>query len=128
MGRHTLPFRLSQARVGRRFFRDNLEDAVGNPVRIDVVRQQDLNLIPEPLARGGKIEVMALDGETVYEGHFAAGRMSRVGPASGLEQDGVQQADPDHLAADAVDFHPVSRVDSVASHEYQPSEKADDQS
>ena len=70
---------------------------------------------------------MALDIEAVHESNLAAGGMPSVGPVASLQQHGAKQADLDHLAHHAVDFHPVAYSDSVATHQQEPAHKSHDE-
>ena len=84
---------LGDPRVLGRFFRRDFLQSFADRVRIGVLRHEHLNFVPQPLARRGKIEVVALDREAVDERNLSAGRMARVGPISGLENHRVQQSD-----------------------------------
>ena len=53
--------------------------------------------------------------------------MARVGPVARLEQHGVEDAHLHHLAADAVDLHPVADADAVTAHEHEPAEEGHDE-
>ncbi len=86
-----------------------------------------LNLVPQPLSRGGEVEVLAADGVAVHEVDAAAGGMALVGPVAGLEQRGAEEADLDDLAADAIDLDPVADADAVLAHEDEPAEEGEDE-
>jgi len=64
-------FSLSRALCGG--FQHGLLNGLNDRVRILARGQGEYQLIPEPLARSGKIEVVALDGETVCESNTSPG-------------------------------------------------------
>src|SRR5579871_130273 len=53
--------------------------------------------------------------------------MAGACPISHLEQDGFHDSDFDHLAANAVDFDPVTDFDAVLAHQCEPAEESDDE-
>src|SRR5215475_11132046 len=70
---------------------------------------------------------MPFDGEAIGESDAAACRVARVGPVSGFEQHGVEHAEFDYFAGDAIDFDPVSEADSVLAHQHEPADEPDDE-
>ena len=85
------------------------------------------DFVPQPLAAGGEIEEVALDGEAVHHGDFAAGGMAGLGPVAGFEKNSAQQTDLHDFAGYAVNFHPVADAHSVAAHQYEPAEERNDE-
>src|SRR5579859_752727 len=126
-GRGLLPFGFSLAGIDGGFPLNQLLNAVDDRVGILRWRNQNLQFVPHPLAGRGEVEEMAFDGEAVYEGNTAAGRVAGVGPVAGFQQDGFEQADLDHFSADAIDLDPVSDANAIASHENEPAEECDDE-
>src|SRR4029077_15176179 len=110
-------------RGGFRFLGNHFLDGINDGIRILVRWHQDLDLIPEPLTSGGKIEEVSFDSEAVHECHLAASGMTRVSPVSGFEQYSTQQIDFNHFAHHAIDLHPVTDAESVAYHQHDPTEE-----
>src|SRR6201999_1093036 len=102
-------------------------DCIDNRLGIASDRHYQLQLIPKPLSGSREIEVVPFNRETVGESHASTGRMAGVAPIAGLEQHRVEHAEFGDFAADAVDFDPVAKPDSVAAHEHEPAEESDDE-
>src|SRR5437870_1792692 len=96
-------------------------------VRILAGGQDQCQFVPKPLAGSGKIEVVALDGETIGERNTSPGRMPRISPVAGFQQYGMKHSELDYLAGYPVNFHPIAQADSVSPHENEPANKAHDE-
>src|SRR5260370_13807135 len=105
------------------FFLYRVDDGIRIPPR----GKHYLQLIPKPMTRGGKIEIMAFYGKTVRECDAPSGGMASVGPIAGFQQDGVKHSQLDNFAADAVDFHPVAEANAIFPHEHQPANEGYDE-
>src|ERR1700719_2454442 len=70
---------------------------------------------------------MLFDGKANWKGEGPAGRMAGVALIGGLQEYNVQHAEFRDLAADSVDFHPVTETNAVAPHQHKPSEESDDE-
>src|SRR5205807_1754096 len=81
------------------------------------------DLVPHPLPRGRKVEVLTGNRKIVDERHPTSRRMSFVRPVPGFEQHRPEQSNLHHFAAYAIDLDPISDSDSVFAHQYEPSEK-----
>src|SRR5579871_1478163 len=73
---NALPILLGLMNFGLGFTAHNIGNLIGEPVAVPAGRHRDLQLVPKPLAVGGEIEEVALDGEAVQEGDAAAGGMT----------------------------------------------------
>src|ERR1019366_4466659 len=90
-------------------------------------RYGDLDFVPKPLAAGGEIEKMALDGIAIHHGHFAAGGMPGLGPVASFEKNRAQQPDLHDFSRYAINFDPVADVNSVAAHQGKPAEEGNNE-
>ena len=126
-GGRLLPLGFGLAGVGSRFFLDQFLDAVNDGIRILAGRNQELDLVPHPLAGGGEVKEVSFYGEAVDEGDAAPGGMAGIGPVAGFEKDGLEQADFNDFAAYAIDFDPIPDTNAVPSHEHEPAEEGDDE-
>src|SRR5206468_10576194 len=116
-----------EARVFCSFSCDDLPDFIQDGKRVRPLGQEDLQLVPQPLACSREIEVMPLYGIAVDESDAASCGMPGIVPIPGFEQHGTEQADFDHFAAHAIDLDPIALPNSVFSHEHEPAEEADDE-
>src|SRR5205809_4820124 len=98
-------FRLACALCGG--FQHGLLNGVNYRVRILARRHNQCKLIPKPLARSGKIEVVALDCETIGESNASPGRMPRVGPVAGFQQYRMEHSELGYLPCYSVNFYPI---------------------
>src|SRR5579859_859371 len=73
-----LPLLLRQLDVGLCLRHHGLMHRFGNWIRINAGGNWHLNLIPQPLSRGGKIKVVAFNGKAVYHRHLAARRVACI--------------------------------------------------
>src|ERR1700730_9383932 len=121
-----LPFLLRLTRALCGGFQHGLLNGVNYRVRILARSQDQCQFIPKPLAGRGKIEVVALDGETIGEGNASPGRMPRVSPVAGFQQYGMKHSELDYFPGYPVNFHPITYADPVSSHQNEPAKKAHD--
>src|ERR1051326_8283999 len=70
---------------------------------------------------------MSFDGKTVGEGHAASRRVTGSRPVACLQQHRVKRAQFDDFARDAVDLDPIANANAILTHQYKPSDKADDE-
>ena len=122
-----LPFFFGHARVGFRGRGNQLLNGIEDGIRTLRGRHQDLQLVPQPLPAGGKIEEVPFDGEAVDEGDLASRGMPGVIPVTSLQQHGPQQADFSDFTHHALDFHPIAHADSVPAHQREPPKEGDDE-
>src|SRR2546425_7561449 len=80
-------------------------------VRILAGGQDQCQFIPEPLPGSGKIEVVALDSETIGEGNSSPGRMPGVSPVAGFQQYGMKHSELYYFPGYAIDFNPIPQAD-----------------
>src|SRR5256712_13729081 len=106
--RRMLPFFFSLTRALSGGFQHVLLNGLNYRVRILAGGQDECQFIPKPLARSGKIEVVALDGETVSERNTSPGRMTRVGPVAGFQQYCMKHSELDYFPGYSVNFHPIT--------------------
>src|SRR5580704_13758121 len=111
-----LPFFFSLIRAVSGRLEHGLLNGLNYRVRILARRQDQCQFIPKPLARSGKIEIVALDGETVGESNTSPGRMTRVGPVASFQQHRVKHSEFDYFAGYSVNLHPVTQADPISSH------------
>src|SRR4029077_13662294 len=83
--------------------------------------------VPKPLAGSGEIEEVILDRELVDESNPPPGGMAGIGPIAHFKQHRLEDADLDHLAADAFNFHPIPDADAVRTDECEPTEERHDE-
>src|SRR3989442_12917882 len=107
--RRMLPFFFSLTRALSGGFQHVLLNGLNYRVRILARGQDECQFIPKPLAGCGKIEVVALDGETVGESNTSPGRMPRVGPVAGFQQHRMKHSELDYLPSYSVNLHPVAK-------------------
>ena len=96
-------------------------------IRIGALRHQHVELIPKPLAGGREVEVVSLDGKTVYECDLAAGRVPRIAPLAGFQQHGAKNADLHDFASDSVDLNPIAHADAILAQQDEPTEESHDE-
>src|SRR3954451_25068867 len=120
-----LPFVLRQPGIFFGFLEYGLVDELDRGICFLGCEDAEPNLIPHPLARGGEVKVLALNGKAVDEGNAAASRMALVCPVAGFEKCGAEQANVDDLAAHAIEPHPISDEDTVFTHQNEPAEESD---
>src|SRR6185437_11015743 len=124
--RAALPFLLRERGIFGGFSPHHGFNAPGQGVSIHGIRHAHSDLIPQPLALRGEIEVLAADCEAVEERDAAAGGYALVREAAGFKQSGLDQADLRDLAAYAVDLHPVADADAIFPYQEEPAEEGDD--
>ena len=122
-----LPFLFRLARVDFRFLRHQLLNPIDDGIRIKARRNRDSQFIPHPLSRSGEVEEVSLNGEAVHERNFSPGRMSRIRPVAGFEQNRFQQPNLHHFASHSIDLNPVAHPDTVAPHQRKPSQERHDE-
>ena len=125
--RDPLPFMLGLFHVALCFLGHDVPNLLNQRIRVLSTRDEHRQLVPEPLAGRGKIEIRAVNGVLVQEGHLAASRLSGFGPVVGFEQNGAQQGDLNHFAPHAVDLHPIAHTNSLTAHQREPPEKRHDE-
>src|ERR1700693_2055721 len=118
-------FRLTSALCSR--FQHGLLNGLHYRIRILGGGHNQCQFIPKPLTRSGKIEVVALDGETICERNSSPGRMPRVSPVAGFQQYGMKHSELDYFPGYPVNFHPITQADSISSHQNEPAKKAHDE-
>src|SRR3989449_8831539 len=106
--RGMLPFFFSLTRALCCGFQHGPLNGLNYRVRILAGGQDECQFIPKPLARSGKIEVVALDGETVGESNTSPGRMTRIGPVTGFQQYRMKHSELDYFPGHSVNFHPIT--------------------
>src|SRR5437016_4666890 len=106
--RGMLPFFFGLARALRGSFQHGSLNGLNNRVRILAGGQNQRQFIPKPLARSRKIEVVALDGETVGESNAPSGGMAGVGPITGFQQYRMKHSELDDFPGDSVNLHPIT--------------------
>src|SRR5262245_61045335 len=115
--RGMLPFFFGLIRAFCSRFLHGLLNGLHYRVRILARAQNQCEFIPKPLSCSGKIEVVAFDGKIIGERNTATGRMSGVGPVSGLQQYGMKHSELRYFAGYAVDLHPISDTNPILSNE-----------
>src|SRR5262249_18668526 len=70
---------------------------------------------------------MSFDGKAVDEGDLPPRRMAWIGPISCLQDYRLQQSHFYHLAANAVDLHPIAGPNAVRTHQYEPADESDNE-
>src|SRR2546426_2269033 len=96
-------------------------------VRILAGGQDQCQFVPKPLAGSGKIEVVALDGETIGERNTSPGRMPRISPVAGFQQYGMKHTELDYFPGYPVNLHPITQANPISSHQNEPTHKAYDE-
>src|SRR6266576_3718052 len=99
-------FRLTRALCG--CFQHCLLNGLHYRIRILARSQYQSQFIPKPLARSGKIEVVALNGETVGESNASPRGMPGVCPVSGLQQYGMKHSEFDYFPGYSVNLYPIT--------------------
>src|SRR6266550_6532583 len=106
--RGMLPFFFSLTRALCSCFQHCLLNSLHYGIRILARSQYQSQFIPKPLARSGKIEIVALNGETVGESDTSACGMPRVGPVSGFQQYGMKHSEFDYFPSYSVNLYPIT--------------------
>ena len=122
-----LPFVLGGLRIGLSIFFDELMNRVDDRVRIFAGRHHDFDFVPQPLPTGREVEEVAFDGIAVYKSYFASSGMAGVGPIAGFEQHCAQQIYFNHFTDNAIDLHPITDANAIASHQHEPANESHDE-
>src|ERR1700676_3783546 len=123
----TRPLLFGKMRVCFGFLSHNFLNLFHDRVGILIGGKRDLQLIPEPLARRRKIEVMAFNRVAIDESYAAAGGMAGFVPVASFEQHRLKQSNLNDFAAHSVNLNPVTKTNPVLPHQRKPAEKADDE-
>src|ERR1700680_4974161 len=103
-----LPFFFSLTRALCSRLKHGLLNGFNDRVRILASSHDQRQLVPKPLSRSGKIEVVPLDGKTISESHASSGWMTRVGPVASFQQHGMKHSELDHFPSNPVNFPPIT--------------------
>src|SRR5260370_32623805 len=103
-----LPFFFSLTRALSGRFEHGFLNGLNYRVRILARRKDQCQFIPKPLARSGKIEIVALDGETVGKSNPSSGRMPRVSPVAGFQQYCMKHSELDDFPCYSLNLHPFT--------------------
>src|SRR5208337_5552281 len=127
MLRDAQPFLFRECRIRPRLLSHELQHGIRQVIRILASRNEDVQLVPQPLSGRRKVKVVSFNGEAVYERYLASGWMACVIPVSRLQHDGAQKSNFHHFATNSVDLNPVTRTDTVAAHQDKPAEEGHDE-
>src|SRR5271166_216152 len=127
MLRDAQPFCFRECRVLPRLLSHKLQYGIRQVIRILASRNENVQLVPQPLSGRRKVEVVPFDGEAVDERDLATGWMASIVPVSRLQHDGAQKSNFQHFTTNSVDLDPVTSTNTVATHQDKPAEEGHDE-
>src|SRR5271167_952340 len=127
MLRDAQPFLFRECRIRPGLLSHELQHGIRQVIRILASRNENVQLVPQPLSGSRKVEVVPFDGEAVDERYLASGWMAGIIPVARLQHDGAQKSNFHHFATNSVDLDPVTSTNTVATHQDKPAEEGYDE-